>query len=67
MAGLYNKGDTLRLEDFGERMGDLLCEPFLHLEPSRKHFDYSSDFREANDSVVRDVSHVHLARLACSS
>ena len=32
MAGLYNDGDALRLEHFGEGKGDLLCEPFLDLK-----------------------------------
>jgi hypothetical protein len=32
MAGLYNDGDALRLEQFGEAKSDLLCEPFLDLK-----------------------------------
>ena len=65
MAGLYNDGDALRLENFGEGKGDLLCKPFLDLKSPREHFDYSSDLREANDSAVGDVSDMHLALLAC--
>jgi len=64
MAGLYNNGDALRLEYFGEGKGDLLCEPFLDLKSPREHFDYSSDLGEANYSAVGDVSDVHLALLA---
>ena len=66
MAGLYNDGDALRLEHFGEGKGDLLCEPFLDLKSPREHFDYSSDLGEANYSAVGDVSDVHLALLACN-
>jgi hypothetical protein len=47
MAGLYNDGDALRLEHFGEGKADLLCEPFLDLKSPREHFDYSSDLGEA--------------------
>ena len=66
MAGLYNDGDALRLEHFGEGKSDLLCEPFLDLKSPREHFDYSSDLGEANYSAVGDVSDVHLALLACN-
>lgn len=48
MARLYNDGDALRLERSGEGKGDLLCEAFLDLKSPREHFDYSSDFGEAN-------------------
>jgi hypothetical protein len=64
MAGLYNDGDALRLEHFGEGKGDLLCEPFLDLKSPREHFDYSSDLGEADYSAAGDVSDVHLALLA---
>lgn len=66
MAGLYNDGDVLRLEHFGEGQGDLLCEPFLDLESAREHFDHSSDLGEANYPAVGHVSDVHLAFLACN-
>jgi hypothetical protein len=64
MAGLYNDGDALWLEHFGEGKADLLCEPFLDLKSPRKHFDYSSNLGEANYSAVGDVPDVHLALLA---
>lgn len=66
MAGLYNDGDALQLEHFGEGKGDLLCEPFLDLKSPREHFEYSSDLGEANYLAVGDVSDVHLALLACN-
>ncbi len=66
IAGLYNDGDALRLEHFGEGKGGLLCEPFLDLKLPREHFDYSSDLGEANYSAVGDISDVHLALLACN-
>lgn len=66
MAGLYNDGNTLRLEHFGEGKCDLLCEPFLDLKAPREHFDYSSDLGETNYSAVGNVSDVHLALSVCN-
>ena len=66
MTGLYNDGDALRLEDFGEGRGNLLRKPFLDLKSPREHFDYSGDLGEANYLAVGDVSDVHLALLACN-
>jgi len=60
MAGLYNEGDALRLERFGEGKCDLLRETFLDLKPPREHFDYSSDLGEPNYSAVGNVSDMHL-------
>ena len=64
MTGLYNDGDALRLEYFGEGKGDLFCEPFLDLESPGEHFDHSSDLGETNYSAVGNICDVHLALLA---
>lgn len=64
MARLYNNGDALRLEHFGEGKANLLCEPFLDLKSTREYFDYSRDLREANYLAVRDIPDIYLVLLA---
>lgn len=60
---LYNDGDALLLEYFREGKGDLFYKPFLDLKSPREYFDYSSDFREANYSAVKDISDIYLVLL----
>jgi len=66
MARFDNNSNALQLEHFGEGKADLLCKLFLDLKALRKHFDYSSNFREANYLAIRDISDMHLALLACN-
>jgi hypothetical protein len=64
MARLYNNGNALQLEHFGEGKADLLCAPFLDLKSPREHFNYSSNLKQANYLVIRDISNIHLVLLA---
>jgi len=60
MARLYDNGDTLWLEDFGNSEGDLFGQAFLYLQATGEHFGDAGEFGESDDTSVGDVANVHL-------
>src|SRR5688572_10778670 len=58
---LHDYGDAERLRHLVNRVGDLLREALLHLEPPREHIDDSRQLRQADDPFRRQVGHVALA------
>ncbi len=64
MARLCNNSNALWIEHFREGEANLLSEPFLDLKLLREYFNYSSNLREANYLVVRNIPNMHLALLA---
>jgi len=61
VLGFYDDRDALGLQHRFQRVADLLGEAFLGLEPAGEHVDDARDLAEADDVLIRDVAHMHLA------
>lgn len=53
---------TQRIEVRHEALRDLFREPFLNLEPPRKHICDSRELADADDLVARDIADVATAK-----
>src|SRR6266545_5838783 len=49
------------MEDVTDRLGDLIGEPLLDLEPLREDVDYAGKLRQSDNAAVRYVRHVRLS------
>src|SRR5262245_34920651 len=47
--------DTAWLQDFADRLSDLIGKPFLDLKAPCEHFNQPRQLREPNDTARRDV------------
>ena len=53
VGGLDHHADARRLQHVHDRVGDLLGEPLLHLQPAREHVDDARELGEARRSCRR--------------
>lgn len=58
--GVGDDPDPLGPENVPDRLGDLLGQPFLHLESPGKNIDDARNLRESDDPPIGDVGDVHL-------
>src|SRR6185369_8498208 len=49
-------GDAAWLEDLLDRVGDVVRQVLLRLQPPHVHFDHARDLRRADDRLLRDVA-----------
>lgn len=61
VLGFEDDRDAFGLENHFESVTDLLREALLRLKSARKHIDNPWDFAEADDVLIWDVPHMHLA------
>ena len=61
MIGLDDDPDAEGFERRHQRVGDLIGQPFLHLEPTRKHVDEAGDLGQPDDFTVWQVGDVRFA------
>ena len=61
VAGLADNADAFGVQNSLNRLGDLLRQPLLHLQPAGKHVDDPGNLTQADYLVLGQVGHVHLA------
>ena len=58
---LEDDGYSLRIDGFGNGIGDLTRQTLLHLKPAGEYIDEAWNFAEADDLAVRDVGYMRFA------
>src|SRR5712692_9221615 len=53
--------DAAGVEHLHERIGHLVGEALLYLQPAREHLDHARDLGKAHEPTVREIRHVRLA------
>nr|AAB82042.1 hypothetical protein [Synechococcus elongatus PCC 7942 = FACHB-805] len=61
VGGFHDDGHTLRVEDFLHRLSNLAGQALLHLQTATVHLDDASQFAQADNLLVGDVSDVNFA------
>ena len=60
-ARLEHDGDALRPQRALDRVGDLVRQALLHLQPAGVHLDHARELGQADDPAVWHVRHVRAA------